>query len=165
MRKPKFLVDTMLGRLCTWLRLLGYDAAFVQESQRKSMLEKSFLERRILLTRETKLAHAHAYRTVILRDQHWWDQLNTVWKTLDLGPVARKAVFSRCSGCNIPLKKIPKAKIDPKKIPPKVLLHHDEFHGCFKCRKIFWPGSHLDITMARLETIGIPVSDAAGQSS
>src|SRR3989338_8207156 len=119
MRKPKFLVDTMLGRLAQWLRILGFDAKLLAVSQRKRMLEQSFLERRILITQEAKLYNAHAYKLVILREQHWWDQLARVWKTLALGPVSSDQIFSRCTGCNQETKKIPKSKIDPKEIPPK----------------------------------------------
>ncbi|MBI4668731.1 MAG: hypothetical protein HY747_06035 [Elusimicrobia bacterium] len=64
----------------------------------------------------------------------------------------------RCTECNRPLKKIPKSKIDPKKIPPKVFEFQQEFYFCEKCRKIFWSGSHVDKTMARLKEIGIPVN-------
>lgn len=157
MTRPKFLVDTMLGRLCRWLKILGFDAAFVAVSQRKRMLERSFLERRVLITREAKLANAHAYKLVILRDQHWEDQLSILWKTLELGPAPRAKIFSRCGGCNLPIKKIPKSKIEPKKIPEKVLACQEDFFTCPKCEKIFWEGSHVDNTLKRLKEIGIPI--------
>jgi uncharacterized protein with PIN domain len=31
--QPKFLLDSMLGRLCRWLRALGIDTEFVEPGQ------------------------------------------------------------------------------------------------------------------------------------
>ncbi len=157
MSKPKFLIDTMLGRLCQWLRILGFDTAYVHVSQRKKMLERSFLERRVLVTREAKLASAHAYKLVFLREQHWPDQLLKLWKELELGPVSVKKIFSRCTQCNLPIKKVPKSKLDLNKIPEKVRENQKEFFACPKCKKLFWEGTHATNTLDRLEAIGIPV--------
>lgn len=156
-KRPKFLVDCMLGRLAKWLRLLGFDAADVKVHERRRMLERSFLERRILVTREAKLEKAHAFKGVlVIRAQHWWDQLEFLWAKLKLGAVAPKRIFSRCSECNKPLKKILKSNPAVAKAPPKVYAYHDTFHSCPKCKKIFWPGTHLNNTISRLKKINIP---------
>ncbi|MCD5409196.1 MAG: Mut7-C RNAse domain-containing protein [Methanocellales archaeon] len=55
----KFIVDRMLGRLTTWLRLLGYDTVSVSDFDRINS-EDDFLldiaeEERILITRDRTL--------------------------------------------------------------------------------------------------------------
>lgn len=155
MTKPKFLVDSMLGRLGKWLRILGFDAAFVKESQRRRMLERTFLERRILLTRELKLAQAHAFGLVLVHQEDWPSQLKTVWKALDLKPIQSHKLFQRCTECNVPIKKMTKAELERRRVPPKVREYQTDFFTCPKCRKIFWQGTHVDNSLVSLKKLGI----------
>ncbi|MEK6543239.1 MAG: Mut7-C RNAse domain-containing protein [Elusimicrobiota bacterium] len=156
MARPKFLVDCMLGRLARWLRIIGYDTVTVGAQARKRLPERSFLEKRVIVTREARLKDAHAYKVVFLRQQHWPQQLAALWKELGLPAVDSKRMFTRCGTCNRPLKRIAKLRLDPTKIPPKVYAFHKIFHTCPRCNKIFWPGSHLDLTIGRLKDIHIP---------
>ena len=41
--QPKFLLDSMLGRLCRWLRAMGIDAEFVEPGQQGQSQQQSTL--------------------------------------------------------------------------------------------------------------------------
>jgi hypothetical protein len=45
--QPKFLLDSMLGRLCRWLRALGIDAEFIEPGQKGQAQTQSTLIQQI----------------------------------------------------------------------------------------------------------------------
>jgi uncharacterized protein with PIN domain len=45
--QPKFLLDSMLGRLCRWLRALGIDAEFIEPAQKGQAQAQSTLIQQI----------------------------------------------------------------------------------------------------------------------
>ena len=51
-REPRFIVDAMLGKLVTWLRLLGYDTVYAKDWPDGRILETAAAESRILVTRD-----------------------------------------------------------------------------------------------------------------
>ena len=57
----KFLADSSLGRLSTWLRMLGYDTVYWRGVAERSFLRKAEKEGRAVLTRRKDLlARQHA---------------------------------------------------------------------------------------------------------
>ncbi len=57
-------------------------------------------------------------------------------------PIQPTAEFGRCLECNTPLEKITREQARPQ-VPFFVYQIHYEFRRCPKCRKVFWPGSHV----------------------
>ena len=53
---PRFVVDTMLGRLARWLRAMGYDTLYPGQAEDRRLLQLSRAEERILVTRDRMLA-------------------------------------------------------------------------------------------------------------
>ena len=51
----KFIVDFMLGRLCKWLRLVGYDASFYRSDEKGDIIYRSLKENRIILPAAKKI--------------------------------------------------------------------------------------------------------------
>jgi uncharacterized protein with PIN domain len=47
--QPRFLVDSMLGRLCRWLRALGVDAEFVETGGKQQLQQQARVEAQPLL--------------------------------------------------------------------------------------------------------------------
>jgi hypothetical protein len=47
--QPRFLVDSMLGRLCRWLRALGVDAEFVETGGKQQLQQQARVEGQPLL--------------------------------------------------------------------------------------------------------------------
>jgi uncharacterized protein with PIN domain len=50
--------------------------------------------------------------------------------------------FGRCLDCNVPLENLSREAARPL-VPFFVYQIHYEFRRCPKCRKVFWPGSHV----------------------
>ena len=45
----KFITTKELGRLCKWLRIMGFDALYFSEAERRQLIIKSLQEERIIL--------------------------------------------------------------------------------------------------------------------
>ncbi|GBC70736.1 hypothetical protein HRbin02_00505 [Candidatus Calditenuaceae archaeon HR02] len=53
-REPKFLTDSMHGKLTRWLRMLGYDTIYYPRED-DEIVQKAYEEGRIVLTSDTEL--------------------------------------------------------------------------------------------------------------
>ena len=53
----RFLVDHMLGKLAKYLRMLGVDTVYFTQTDVSTLIEKAYQEKRIILSRNTKLKH------------------------------------------------------------------------------------------------------------
>lgn len=150
----KFIADAMLGKLCTWLRIMGHDCAFVPHDRRDTGL--MLLEARepgvVLLTRDTRLlAHTGEIKIMLFREQRWRDQLGKLLKELSITP-DEKTFFTRCTRCNEPL--VPVSREEAlKTAPPRTAEHDYPFSKCPACGRLYWPGTHL--AAVRREISGI----------
>lgn len=148
---PRFLADTMLGRLARWLRVLGYDTAYDRVSpDDKVMVEQAIREHRRLLTRDRYLVQRRSLReraTLVTSDE-LGEQLLQLNRELplDLTPDVRSA---RCVWCNLVLEPIPPETAAPL-VPAFVAGRHDRFARCPGCEKIYWPGTHWTNLLTRL---------------
>src|SRR2546430_438365 len=52
---PRFLADRMLGKLARWLRILGYDTAYLPQLSPEGVMREGRRQRRLILTRDTRL--------------------------------------------------------------------------------------------------------------
>lgn len=158
----KFLADRMLGRLSTWLRILGFDTlsanSFVglsNAAEDTHMLEISRLERRALLTRDAQLhmraTHKSGIPTLLVDDGNVLRQLNQVREKFNLVfPEQPEAV--RCSICNgvLNLASISEvlqsqeiARLRAQEVDiNKFIKKHADYYKCSSCEKIFWKGQH-----------------------
>lgn len=64
-KKPAFLVDTMLKKLCSLLRNLGIDSEYMPKNNFELMQEIASKEHRIILTRDKKLLAKKNHRMPI----------------------------------------------------------------------------------------------------
>ncbi len=55
LRDPRFILDTHLGKLATYLRMLGFDTLYQNDCRDERLAHVSSQERRILLTRDRGL--------------------------------------------------------------------------------------------------------------
>ena len=58
-------------------------------------------------------------------------------------PAEKIATYGRCLQCNVPLEKLTREQARPS-VPFFIYQIHHDFRGCPKCRKVFWPGNHVE---------------------
>ena len=139
----KFLVDFMLGRLCKWLRLLGYDASYFVSEKKSDLIYQSLKEGRIILTRDHRLSKKKAIKLIIINSDLLEEQLTQVFSELSI-KVDPDEIFSRCLVCNEVLLETEKEKVKDK-VPSYVFQTQKEFSYCPNCQKIYWKGTHWDL--------------------
>ncbi|NIQ04862.1 MAG: hypothetical protein GWO20_03740 [Candidatus Korarchaeota archaeon] len=152
MKKPKFILDEMLGSLLRWLRILGFDAIYAQELDCNTsknldnvLIDKTEATSRILLTKDVELAkraRQKSQEVVLLSSDEVKENLETVVTQLNL-TANEEAAGKRCPVCNSPLETISTEKAR-NMVPRKVWKQQEEFWRCSdpSCRKVFWKGSH-----------------------
>jgi len=52
---PRFIVDTNVGGLARWLRMVGYDALFISDIDDEGLIAIGLKEKRVVLTKDTQL--------------------------------------------------------------------------------------------------------------
>ncbi len=141
----------MMGRLAKWLRILGYDTAYMKDVADSEVLRVAFKEDRILLTRDAQLLNRikipESY--LVKASSGYLTQLKEVMDYFSL-KLDRKKIFTRCLECNVPVAAIEKSKIIGK-IPPHVAKTQKQFQRCPQCRKIYWPATHYLNTLNKLK--------------
>ncbi|MDE3090177.1 MAG: Mut7-C RNAse domain-containing protein [Chloroflexota bacterium] len=145
----KFLVDNMLGRLATWLRLLGYDTAYLPEADDHALARVARAEDRILLTRDVELTRRRGVRHVLIESEKVEEQLGQIFRTLGLS--ARQA-FSRCAECNTILEQAKPESVRGH-VPPYVFQTHARFLRCPRCQRVYWRGTHWAHMLAQIEEL------------
>jgi len=133
----KFILTKEVGRLCKWLRILGFDAEYFSEDNLATLIIKALKENRIIVTRKKKIDDLKVIR-VYANDVK--EQLREVLTQLELKPDEDK-MFTRCVICNKTLEKAEKEKIK-EKVPLYVYQTQNEFYQCPSCQRIYWQGTH-----------------------
>jgi uncharacterized protein with PIN domain len=139
----KFACDVMLGALAKWLRVSGHDVFYSASIDRSGLFRVAREEGRTILTRAGtyhELKEIPEYK--IIESEHVEEQVKQVYELfpqLD----AWKAIFSRCVDCNAKLEGVEKAEVEDR-LPPLVKERMKEFRHCPSCKKVYWPGTHVD---------------------
>jgi uncharacterized protein len=140
LRQLRFVLDNHLGKLATFLRILGFDALYRNNYNNDALVQISVGERRILLTRDRGLLGrkeiTHGYRVLSTNPEK---QLIEVVQRFDLSRAARP--FTRCLRCNDLLQSITKEAVG-ERLPPKTREAYDDFHICLSCQRLYWEGPH-----------------------
>ncbi len=138
--EPRFVLDTHLGKLAGYLRMLGFDTRYRNDYADDALARIAGDEGHILLTRDRGLlkrgAVAHGY---FVRETAPGRQAAEVLRRFRLRE--RAAPLQRCLHCNGLLAPVPKGLIIDR-LPPATRRHHDDFRACRDCGRIYWPGSH-----------------------
>ncbi len=143
----KFLADEMLGRLAKWLRVLGYDTLYHQHLDDNDLVRLARAEGRLILTRDTKLAHRRGVRCLLIESELVKDQLPQVLNDLGLVP---DNLFSRCAVCNAPLEEMEKSAAK-ERVPPYTFRTQERFKFCPQCDRVYWRGTHWEGMKERIE--------------
>ena len=153
---PKFICDDMVGRLCKWLRILGYDTLYFRGSDDELAVIARH-EERIVLTRDQNLIERKTLNFwLLLKSDTALEQLKEVLIAFKLIPIQMDQIFSRCLLCNSILISIEKEKVQDQ-VPEYVYNTCRQFHQCPQCKKIFWNGTHVENTRLKLEKLLNPL--------
>ena len=138
----RFTLDTHLGRLAGYLRLLGFDTLYRNDYSDPELACIAADETRVLLTRDRGLLkHKIVTFGHCVRDTDPRRQLVDVLRRYDL--VGQVRPWQRCVRCNGLLEPVEKATILDR-LEPKTRLYYDEFQRCADCGRIYWQGSHFE---------------------
>ncbi len=142
LRNPRFILDVHLGKLCKYLRMLGFDTLYENNYDDPEIIEIAERENRIILTRDLGILKTKIVtRGYWIRSQNVNKQLQEVVKRFDLKKSAQP--FYRCIACNGIVKQVDKNNIQTRLEPNTTKFYH-EFFQCTNCCKVFWKGSHYE---------------------
>ncbi len=137
---PSFVLDVHLGKLASYLRLLGFDSLYDRNYQDRELAQISAGEQRILLTRDRGvLMRSMVTYGYYVRSTQPNTQIVEILKRFNLFDVVQP--FQRCMCCNGILSPIEKQAI-AHLLPPRTKQEINEFYCCTNCQKIYWQGSH-----------------------
>ena len=153
--RPKFIVDTNVGKLARWLRVMGYDAAFIHEIDDRGLVSIGLSERRVVLTKDTQImmrrvATSGRLKALLIEGDEVKDQLRQVVQAMNLDP--EKWQFTRCLECNQPLVRRRKEEVKDL-VPPYVFQTQSRYVECPSCHRIYWRGTHWRRMKKELETL------------
>ncbi|MCE4625135.1 MAG: Mut7-C RNAse domain-containing protein [Desulfurococcales archaeon] len=142
-RQKSFIVDTMLGDVAKWLRLLGYDTLYSRTYTDNQILEIARRTGRIIVTRDRNLywrARRRGLRAILVTGDTLVERLAEVayYAGIRLKPDPAR---SRCPECNAPLKQVSKEMVKDR-VPPKSYEAYDKFYVCPRCGRVYWEGGH-----------------------
>jgi uncharacterized protein len=144
----RFVADVMLGRLAKWLRIAGFDVLYSNKFSDDELIAISNLEKRVLLSRDTRLLIRKPVKDFIFLDsQEIQMQIRQVFDTLHIS--ALSSPLTRCLSCNESLIDAPRESVR-ERVPPFVYETQSHFKSCPKCGKIFWAGTHRDAVVRTL---------------
>lgn len=149
--KPRFVLDTHLGRLASYLRMMGFDTLYRNDYPDDELAFVSNSENRILLTRDIGLLK----RSLVIYG-YYMRETNPKKRILE---VSRKynlpeqiTPFQYCMSCNGAIQSVAKADI-LSKITLQTARYYDQFYQCQTCQKIYWRGSHYQKMQAFIEKV------------
>jgi uncharacterized protein with PIN domain len=139
----KFMADRTVGKLAKKLRLLGLDVADWREGRVARAAGKAEAEGRILLTRSRRIREEKTGIRIFTVDaEDPGQQTREVLDGLGVEPKP-EGYFSRCLRCNEELQVAVKEEVQGT-VPDFIYRLYDSFRRCPRCRRIYWPGSHLE---------------------
>jgi uncharacterized protein with PIN domain len=142
-----FVVDAMLGRLATWLRLVGCDAFFSVQVHDDELLEISKEQDRILLTSDEELSQRadEAGVEYMLVRGSVDERVASVFRKYGIAPIADPSI-ARCTKCNGELTEISEEEKHRVKnlVFEQTYNHYDRFWLCEYCKSVFFMGGQWE---------------------
>jgi uncharacterized protein with PIN domain len=154
----KFVIDTNVGRLARWLRMMGYDALLFHELDDGLMVKLALAQGRIIVTKDTEFMKrravtSHRVRAVLVSGDSPELQMQKVIEELKLDTHFKP--FTRCLECNTVL--LPRDRNDLEgAVPPRVYEKQYQYMECPLCRRLYWQGTHWEDMRRKLHEFGSP---------
>lgn len=148
---PKFVLDNHLGKLTTYLRILGFDCLYQPELQDPELAQIAVTTNRILLTRDRQLLMRKSVKFGCwIRNKTAVDQVRQVLARYNL--YEKISPFKRCLRCNHPLEPVPKKSVEHR-LEPLTKKYYSDFYLCSACDQVYWPGSHYTHMQALINEV------------
>jgi len=142
LRNPTFICDVHLGRLCKYLRMLGFDTLYSNRYTPEELITFSVQKKRILLSKSYRLTHhKDVDRSYLIRSADPLEQIKDLIGKLDLWGKADP--LTRCLNCNDRLVTAEKQEI-LHRLQALTAMYYTEFLRCPACDQIYWKGSHFE---------------------
>ena len=152
--RARFIVDTNVGKLARWLRMLGYDTLFINNIDDEELIAIGLKEKRVLLTKDTQImlrrvVTSGRLKALFIVDDNPKAQLLQVVRAMKLD---QERKFTLCLECNEPL--VPKRKDEVQElVPPYVFKTQSNYYQCPSCQRIYWRGTHWQRMKQEVETL------------
>ncbi|MEM0140686.1 MAG: Mut7-C RNAse domain-containing protein [Thermoplasmatales archaeon] len=142
------IADSMLGKLSTYLRLLGYDVEYVTNDKDDSfIMEKSRTS--LVLTRD-KALHQRIPSSILVKAYDPREQIREIFPKL---PKPEHSSLELCSICGLKTEEV-KSRDG---LPDYVNKTAEKIFYCKRCDKYYWEGSHTKNFMEMMRRLGIEV--------
>lgn len=151
--RPRFLVDSSLGRLVRWLRVVGIDTLErTREESVGSAMAHAASTGRLFVTRDHKLASRKGSRSLVMILQNTTGgQFEEITAHCGL-TCSVDDLMSRCSKCNgRGYRVLSRDRVLARGglgIHPKVLSSVATYFQCLSCEAVYWAGPKFDSTRA-----------------
>lgn len=140
--RPCFVLDNHLGKLATYLRILGFDSLYDKDYQDVLLATIASGSERILITRDRQLLmRKNVRRGYWVRSKHPETQTIEIIHRFRMNGLI--SPFHRCLNCNSLLQPI-KKEVILHRLEPLTKRYFDEFQLCPGCDRIYWKGSHYE---------------------
>jgi uncharacterized protein len=144
--EPRFVLDTHLGQLAVYLRMLGFDTLYRNDYADEHLARISAGEGRILLTRDKGLLkRSLVVYGYYVRETNPQRQIAEITGRYDL--LNAIAPLRRCIRCNGLLQAVDKTAIADR-LEDNTRQFYDEFSICPSCDQIYWKGTHYESMVA-----------------
>jgi uncharacterized protein with PIN domain len=151
LRDIRFVLDTHLGRLAAYLRMLGFDSLYQNDYDDTTLARISANQHRILLTCDKGLLmRKQVSQGYFVRARQPREQLTEIVNRFDLKMLIQP--FTRCMDCNGNIHPVTRDAIKSG-LPPDTGQYYDEFWQCQSCKKIYWKGTHYQRMLHIIEEI------------
>ncbi len=136
----RFVLDVHLGKLASYLRLLGFDALYQNDYDDEVLAQISSQQQRVLLTQDIGLLK----RSIVtygysVRSSNPKQQVREVLERFSLHGAVTP--LKRCPRCNGLLKPVEKQTVYHR-LPYFTRLSYHEFFECQDCSQLYWKGAH-----------------------
>jgi uncharacterized protein len=135
----RFVCDVMLGRLAKYLRILGFDAAYITSLK---ILDRFTRDNgpTYFLTRRTSAVPYE--QTIRIKATNVREQLREL-KALIRPHLDPGKMLQRCINCNMLLVDTDKKSIEH--LVPEFVFHtYTSFKVCPSCSRVYWEGTHAE---------------------
>ena len=128
----KFIVDSNVGKLAKWLRIMGYDTLFFDNSDDSRMIAVALAEGRVILTKDTQIIKrwvitSGRLKAILINSDEPKQQMHQVIDSLDLNCQFRP--FTLCLECNQLLQERSKQQVKDL-VPPYVFQTQNQYMEC-----------------------------------